>query len=160
MAQRLSTTQFAAVIRNTPLISIDLIVRNKANQVLLGQRLNRPAQGYWFVPGGRIFKNERLADAFARLTREELGSEMKIEQANLLGVFEHLYEDCVFGDQTTTHYVVTGMELQLEHDLDDLPCAQHDHYRWFDQTLLLSADDVHTNTKAYFVPSEGIRVSR
>ncbi len=43
---------FAAVVRTTPLISLDFIVENGQGEILLGQRLNRPAQGYWFVPGG------------------------------------------------------------------------------------------------------------
>ncbi|EBV2538175.1 GDP-mannose mannosyl hydrolase, partial [Salmonella enterica] len=45
---------FAAVVRTTPLISLDFIVENGQGEILLGQRLNRPAQGYWFVPGGRV----------------------------------------------------------------------------------------------------------
>ena len=49
---------FSTVIQNTPLISIDLIVENKKGQILLGKRVNEPALGYWFVPGGRIFKDE------------------------------------------------------------------------------------------------------
>ncbi|EAZ9414948.1 GDP-mannose mannosyl hydrolase, partial [Salmonella enterica subsp. enterica serovar Typhimurium] len=40
---------FAAVVRATPLISLDFIVENGQGEILLGQRLNRPAQGYWFV---------------------------------------------------------------------------------------------------------------
>ncbi len=44
---------FAAVVRATPLISLDFIVEN-GREILLGQRLNRPAQGYWFVPGAGV----------------------------------------------------------------------------------------------------------
>jgi colanic acid biosynthesis protein WcaH len=47
---------FATVVRSTPLISIDLIVENESGEFLLGKRTNRPAQGYWFVPGGRVQK--------------------------------------------------------------------------------------------------------
>ena len=67
MTQRLDTELFKSVVANTPLISVDLIVRNPQGQILLGLRVNRPAQGYWFVPGGRVRKDERLADAFTRL---------------------------------------------------------------------------------------------
>ena len=69
----LDKTQFQQIVAAMPLISIDLIVRNELGQVLLGRRLNRPAQGFWFVPGGRVRKDERLNDAFWRLTEEELG---------------------------------------------------------------------------------------
>ncbi len=59
---------FKTIIEHAPLISIDLVVENKQGEVLLGRRNNRPAQGYWFVPGGRILKDELMSDAFKRLT--------------------------------------------------------------------------------------------
>ena len=42
---------FATVVRSTPLVSLDFIVENSRGEFLLGKRTNRPAQGYWFVPG-------------------------------------------------------------------------------------------------------------
>lgn len=44
-----------------PLVSIDLMIKNAQDQMLWGRRNNRPAQVYWFVPSGRICKNEGLA---------------------------------------------------------------------------------------------------
>lgn len=38
---------FKTVIKCTPLISIDLIFK-KGNKILLGRRVNKPAQGYFF----------------------------------------------------------------------------------------------------------------
>ncbi|HGU2589280.1 TPA: NUDIX domain-containing protein, partial [Escherichia coli] len=52
----LHSQDFATIVRSTPLISIDLIVENEFGEILLGKRINRPAQGYWFVPGGRVLK--------------------------------------------------------------------------------------------------------
>lgn len=37
---------FKSIIQHTPLISIDLIVRNEAGEVLLGKRVNAPAKCY------------------------------------------------------------------------------------------------------------------
>ena len=55
----LSESTFQTIIGATPLVSIDLIVKNAKGEVLLGYRTNRPAQGYWFVPGGRVQKKSR-----------------------------------------------------------------------------------------------------
>jgi colanic acid biosynthesis protein WcaH len=55
---------FKTIIKNAPLISIDQIVSNQVGQILLGKRNNRPAQGYWFVPRGRIRKGESMSVAF------------------------------------------------------------------------------------------------
>ncbi len=157
----LDQATFSTVIASTPLVSIDLVVTNANGQVLLGQRLNRPAKNYWFVPGGRILKNESLANAFKRLTRDELGQELTIDQARLLGPFDHFYADNVFSDMLTsgqittddvsTHYVAIAFTLQLDGPLANLPLAlQHGGYHWFDVPSLLADPKVHLHTKWYF----------
>jgi colanic acid biosynthesis protein WcaH len=40
--------------------------------LLVGLRTNEPAKGKWFVLGGVVGKNERLADAFARIVKLRL----------------------------------------------------------------------------------------
>jgi len=45
---------FKTVINNTPLISTVLVIKSAQKQVLLGKSNNHPAQGYRFVPSGRI----------------------------------------------------------------------------------------------------------
>ena len=71
----LNKDEFAQVVRNTPLVAIDLIIRDPDQCVLVGLRTNEPAKGNWFVPGGVVRKCERLTHAFARaaklLTRDE-----------------------------------------------------------------------------------------
>ncbi len=130
---------FSTVIKSTPLVSIDLVVKNKQGQTLLGQRLNRPAKGFWFVPGGRILKDESLAAAFKRLTLDELGEEFNIEQASLLGPYDHFYDDNVFGDEFSTHYVAIAFLLVIDHELRHLPLdIQHGTYQWFDIAPLAS----------------------
>ena len=63
----MDSTLFLKVIDAAPLVSIDLIIRNPKSEVLPGKRLNRPAQGFWFVPSGCIRKNERIAEALERI---------------------------------------------------------------------------------------------
>jgi len=151
MTQRLELALFKTVVASTPLISIDLVVYNAQGQVLLGQRLNRPAKGDWFVPGGRICKDESMAVAFSRLVQEELGLTRTIQDAQFIGPFEHFYSDNFSGVDFSTHYVVLGYRLQVDIDLDSLPQEQHHHYRWFDVSELLASDEVHLHTKWYFM---------
>ncbi len=151
MTKRLDTELFKSVVANTPLISVDLIVRNRQSQILLGQRVNRPAQGYWFVPGGRVRKDERLADAFARLVYEELGlTTYSMRDALFLGPFEHFYTDNFSGDDFSTHYVVLGYQIDVDTLPTQLPQEQHHSYRWFSVNELLNLPNVHFNTKQYF----------
>jgi ADP-ribose pyrophosphatase YjhB (NUDIX family) len=67
----LKKDEFAQVVRNTPLVAIDSIIRDPDRCVLVGLRTNEPAKGKWFVPGGVVRKNERLADAFARIVQAD-----------------------------------------------------------------------------------------
>lgn len=151
-ASWLDREMFRQIVAGTPLISIDLIVRNEQGQVLLGQRLNRPAQGYWFVPGGRVRKDERLAEAFSRLTQEELGVQLMLSDGRFLGPFEHFYDDNFSGGDFSTHYVVLGYEVTVNRDaLSQLPVEQHGAYRWFDVASLLQSEVVHSHTKLYFL---------
>lgn len=145
----ISAERFKVVLDSTPLVSIDLIIENDAGEFLLGLRKNRPAQSYWFVPGGRIQKNESLAAAFKRLTFQEIGLEIEIDQAELLGLYDHFYDDSVFGDDITTHYVAIAYKLKV-HRLSSLPDTQHSEYQWFNMAELFSDPKVHPNTKNYF----------
>ena len=144
--------EFADVVRLTPLVAIDLIVRSPEGRVLVGRRTNEPARGCLFVPGSRISKNETLAAAFERITREELGMPVPMEQARFLGVYEHIYPTNRFGKQGFgTHYIVLAHQLELALDPARLPKDQHGEYLWLLPDELIRSDQVHANTKAYFL---------
>jgi colanic acid biosynthesis protein WcaH len=147
----IAANEFAEVIRLTPLVAIDLIVRSSEGKILVGRRVNEPAKGMLFVPGSRISKNETRSAAFKRITREELGTEAPIEQSRFVGVYEHLYptnrfERPGFG----THYITLAHELKLTLDPSQLPTDQHGEYLWLSPDEILRSSEVHENTKAYF----------
>ena len=140
---------FKTIIKYTPLISIDLVIQNKFGDVLLGLRNNRPAQGFWFVPGGRILKDESMVEAFKRLTLNELGVEFEISQAELIGPYEHFYVDNVTGENFSTHYIALGYRLVVD-ELPNLPKAQHYDYKWLSVEELLLDSTVHQHSRWYF----------
>lgn len=147
----LSRDDFAHVLGHTPLVSVDLIVRDENARVLVGLRLNRPAQGSWFVPGGRIYKDERIDDAFLRISQAELGRAIPRETADLVGVYEHLYDDNALEiPGLSTHYIVIAYELQATAASLDLPDGQHAQYRWMHVDEIVDDPAVHLNTRAYF----------
>ncbi|HMJ64972.1 MAG TPA: GDP-mannose mannosyl hydrolase [Candidatus Binatia bacterium] len=148
---RLGREEFLEVVERAPLVSIDLIVRRENGEVLLGRRTNEPARDCWFVPGGRIHKNERIADAFSRITRDELGRAFVLGDAKFVGVFEHFYPTN-FGEKAGfgTHYVVLAYELTAKKLPAKLPADQHGEFRWFMVDEIRSAELVHKHTKAYF----------
>ncbi len=148
---KLELETFKTVVASTPLISIDLIIKNKQGKVLLGERTNRPAQGFWFVPGGRIVKDEAFEKAFSRLTIIELGQEYTMQSAKFLGPYQHFYNDNFSGSDFSTHYVVLGYELVVDLDIKGLPVEQHGAYQWWSVEELLNSDKVHQHSKDYFL---------
>lgn len=147
---------FSSIIANTPLISIDLIIKDIEGKVLLGKRVNKPAKNSWFVPGGRIFKDESLEEAFIRTTKDEIGKTFTINDATFKGIYQHFYDDNVFNDEFSTHYIVLGFELIIKEDLS-LDTIQHEKYKWFTQEELIESKDVYSYVKDYFKKEKGIK---
>lgn len=119
-SQWLSEEIFSSACAALPLVSVDLMITRLGNQgleLLLGLRNNRPAQGWWFTPGGRIRKNERLLSALCRVAQEEIGLNLEwLSRAQLLGAWDHFYPDCAFEAGVSTHYVNLPHALHLTED--------------------------------------------
>lgn len=140
---------FATVVHSAPLVSMDLVVVRGGTEVLLGQRNNRPAQGYWFVPGGRIFKNEPMQQALQRIAESEIGIEPALIKTSLkpswLGAYEHFYADSFAAQESvTTHYVVLAHLLHVPANFepkrhDD----QHQAWRWWPLAEARASSEVH-----------------
>jgi len=163
---------FKCIVEYTPLISIDFLIK-KDNKYLLGKRVNEPAKGYYFTIGGRIFKNETIKQAQKRILQQELNlSLIPYPYLSLthyplplkfIGIFEHFYDDSIFGDDISTHYInlaylldfdtiqnkpLTPYHLSLTPK--NLPKDQHSEYKWFSVDEIMQRDDIHKYVKDYF----------
>ncbi len=150
-AGALSASDFRRAVEMLPLVSIDLLLRDGAGRYLTGLRANPPARGAWFVPGGRIRKNETLRQALCRIAREELGLSVPAESWRPRGVYEHFYGTNFAGEAgRSTHYVVLAYEADFPLDIANLPRAQHQRYRWASAEAIAADPGVHPYTQAYF----------
>ena len=146
---------FKTVVDSTPLISIDIILK-KGNKVLLGKRVNKPAQGYFFSIGGRINKNETINNAMVRIALDELNIDLKLTSGRkhswvapkFIGVFEHFYDDSIF-ENISTHYINLAYEVEVV-EIPDLPTDQHNEYQWLTIDELLESKQVHKYVKDCF----------
>ena len=138
---------FKTVINSTPLISIDLLVK-KDNKILLGKRINKPAQGYLFSIGGRVYKNESIQQATARIAKDELNFSLKLTPS-FIGVFEHFYDNGIYKD-VSTHYINLAYEVDINNEILNLPNDQHNEYQWLSINELLNSKQVHKYVKNYF----------
>ena len=147
-----SQQRFVELVGALPLVSVDLVLVRGGCDILLGLRTNRPAQGSWFVPGGRILKDERRADALTRVARRELGiDDIHALAPSFLGPFEHFYPDCFAGDiGVTTHYVVLAHRIDVPADFDVQGIDdQHESLRWWPIAEATASADVHCYTRDY-----------
>lgn len=149
----LSREVFLGVVDAAPLVAMDLVVVRGGTEILLGLRNNRPAQGFWFVPGGRIRKNEPMQAALARVAQDELGlaHDALPHPPVHMGAFEHFYADCFAGDVgVSTHYVVMGNLVQLPAGTELAAAdAQHSALRWWPLEEAQASSQVHRFTKDY-----------
>ena len=149
----LSNDVFLGVVDAVPLVAMDLVVLRGGTEILLGLRNNRPAQGFWFVPGGRVRKNEPMQTALARVAQDELGLDLAALPVPPvhMGAFEHFYADCFAGDVgVSTHYVVMGNLVHLPPGSELAAAdAQHSALRWWPLKDAQASSLVHRFTKDY-----------
>lgn len=148
--------QFQQAVAALPLVSVDWVLSNPAGELLVGQRLNAPARGAWFTPGGRIRKGEPLVSALHRVAAEELGlsdahAARLVQRGRPLGAWDHFYPDSAFSPSVPTHYVNLPYWAALsaeEVEALRLPVGdQHGHWLWL--PLSEAAGLVHANVQPY-----------
>jgi colanic acid biosynthesis protein WcaH len=105
--------EWRTIVANVPLVSVDLVIEHDGG-VLLGKRVNEPAKGEWFVPGGTVFKNERRTNAVHHVAEAELDEPVIIDEC--LGTYEHFYETADVEGIDSKHYLATGYRCHFERD--------------------------------------------
>ena len=88
--RQLSKKTFKTILDNAPLLCVDIVAEHKGKYLLV-KRKNRPFKGTFWLPGGRVIKNETIVEAVKRKMKEETGLNVKILQP--LGYFEYFFKD-------------------------------------------------------------------
>tara|TARA_R110002111_G_scaffold220251_2_gene282746 strand:- start:238 stop:717 length:480 start_codon:yes stop_codon:yes gene_type:complete len=150
----LKAPQYLEAVSLTQIVSIDLIIK-KDDKYLVGKRRNEPARGFYFVPGGRVYKQESLKDGLTRLIREEIG-ETKFEW-EFRSIGDHCYKNNflnakdVNGNLVPQHYVCIAVDVLIQKLDEKIFRIQHDDSLWLTKKEILEHCDVHPFTKYYFV---------
>lgn len=93
---------YKKTVDNLPILCVDIVLKYKG-KFLLVKRKNQPQKGKFWVPGGRVFKREKLFHAAKRKVKEETGLKIKIKK--VLGFYEGILQKNEFGSKTGSHGV-------------------------------------------------------
>ena len=102
-SRKIPQNLYKKIVENIPFCCVDMVVHCKG-LVLLLKRKNKPARGVWWLPGGRIYKNETLEHAALRKVYEETGIKSRIKKR--IGVYETLFRKGPFKDLKTGIHTV------------------------------------------------------
>ena len=105
-----------------PTLGVGGIVFNNKKQILLIQRNQAPAMGFWSIPGGKLEAGESLAEACQREIKEETG--LNTDVKHIVAVVERRVEGF--------HYVIIDYLALLVDEENSQPIAQSDvsEARW------------------------------
>ncbi|MDO5851821.1 MAG: NUDIX hydrolase [Methanobacteriaceae archaeon] len=98
-----------------PAITVDMIIFNNQNELVLIKRKNNPYKNYWALPGGFIEYNEEAEHAAIREAKEE--TNLDIELKKLIGVYSKADRD-PRGHTITIAYTAIIKEGILKSDSD------------------------------------------
>lgn len=111
-----------------PISCLDIVIIDDG-KVLLVKRNRKPAEGQYWLPGGRILRNESFADAAKRLVLGETG--LHINAVETLGVDNLIFTDDPFGHGQGTH-TVTVVTKCVPVTTDVKVDGNHDNHIWWD----------------------------
>jgi len=104
---------FLLVSSITPLINVDLLVRDECGRTLLTWRSDRFHGPGWHVPGGIIRYKETMADRICRVADRELGAMIKFDESPIL-----IYESIIPGRRERGHFISLLYRCSLTSDPD------------------------------------------
>jgi len=114
-----------------PIPCVDILVTSGSN-FLLEKRINEPAKGEWFFPGGRIYKGELVGEALERKIKEELGISAVSKDFELITIEDHIFESGMLGGE------IHNISLLYRIDFSERPEivideTQADEVAWFNE---------------------------
>jgi ADP-ribose pyrophosphatase YjhB (NUDIX family) len=108
---RIQAELYAEILAAMPIPCVDLLVTDALARVLLVERVDAPARGAWWFPGGRVHRDETRATAAIRKLREECGLEAVSSHA--LATYDLILPEA-HAVTTVFHLVVANTAVRLD----------------------------------------------
>jgi len=139
----IATDLYSKIHSLLPIACIDLVIV-RHNTVLLVKRKNEPLRDQWFIPGGRLIRNEPIIDAVERIAQEEVG--LTVSRAAHFVRFDNLILDTdPFGHGLGTHTMslVFATKATDDNQVVVLDSTQHDYADWIRYDKVIDGEYHH-----------------
>jgi len=129
---KIPTEVYSQVVESVPIVCVDMVLHQNG-KVLLVKRKYEPEKGIWWVPGGRILKNEKLGDACIRKIFQETGLKVSIKRQ--LPWAEYFNEKSCFENvKTGTHSIVARFLVEPEEENQDVSVDKtSSDFKWIEK---------------------------
>ena len=128
--KKLSDKLYKKILKNMPICCIDGLLHYR-NKFILFKRSYEPAKNRWWIFGGRLNKEESLADGVLRKAKEELGIKIKIEK--LIGTYETTFKKSRQGIPVHTVNIVFLVTSSKKPDFSKAEYKEFSKVRIFDK---------------------------
>jgi colanic acid biosynthesis protein WcaH len=127
---KINDTDYKIILENIPICCVDIFIFHN-DKILLIKRNIEPEKNKWWVPGGRIYKNETIENAIIRKAYEETGLNVKINK--IMGVYETMFNTGIYEDlKTGTHTInICSLVEIVNNNLIRLDDTSSD-YKWIE----------------------------
>jgi len=126
---------FDEIRKVIPIVCVDLVIP-KRGDILLVKRIEPPAQGQWWTPGGRIFHGETIEEASIRKSETEVHLDCSFKK--ILGVTESIFDNLIInGKSISIHSVNVVCLMELNDDTQQIQLDNgHAEYLWTNESFV------------------------
>lgn len=133
--------EYKIILKNSIIETIDLIVMDDKNEILLWLRKNNPLKGVYYIPWWRRWKWETINDSIKRKWKEEIWLSIDLNKLSFLWIYDDIYSDSMFDwigshcSSITYLYKINDDEIKLIR----MDSKQHSDYKFFN----IDNDELH-----------------
>jgi ADP-ribose pyrophosphatase YjhB (NUDIX family) len=133
--QLIESDVFDKIRELIPIVCVDLVIP-KTGAILLVKRIEPPAQGQWWTPGGRIFHGETIEDASVRKANSEVHLDCRF--VKILGMTESIFDNVkTNGKSISIHTVNVVCLMELKDDTQQIRLDDgHAEYIWTKESFV------------------------
>ncbi len=95
-----------------PIFCVDIVLKTSKGGFLLVKRSNEPAKGQWWLPGGRLLRDETIGGAARRKIKEEIG--LNVQSFKRMNkCYELIFNESPFSHGGGTHTISTCVSAEV-----------------------------------------------